>query len=168
MTTVKNDIHAISSAADGNETVTTGKLAAHDAADAPARGADNSRKLTEQTFDQLIADSVQVSQNAVRQFNRNCQVMVQVGAVGASGYQSFLSEWSDYARHAARRNVQFCNEVRNPRTRMDVQEAYLKEGMQGLLSVGARVSELSAQVAHEMVGKLSASTVKTVDSLPRG
>jgi hypothetical protein len=38
--------------------------------------------------------------------------------------------------------------------------------MQNLLSVNAWISELSAQVAREMIGKLTAGAGKTADQLP--
>ena len=102
----------------------------------------------------------------MRQFNENFHVMVEVGAVATSGYQSAISEWSKYAQRVTRRNVEILSKARDPRALLGSQDNYLKEGMQNLLSVNARVSELSAQVAREMIGKLNAGAGKTTDRLP--
>lgn len=167
MTAVKNDIHAIRSAAVENEAATTAKLTVRDAADAPVGGIDTSKNDAGQaSVRPVVADPVQLTRNSMRQFNENFHVMVEVGAVATSGYQSAISEWSKYAQRVTRRNVEILSKARDPRALLGSQDNYLKEGMQNLLSVNAQVSELAAQVAREMIGKLNAGAGKTTDRLP--
>jgi len=128
------------------------------------RSAETMKKLTEQSsreFGRLLDDSAQASQDTVRHFRRNFDVLFSVGTVVASGYQSFFSEWSKYAQQATKRNAEALNEVfkvRNARDLLNVQGSYLKESVQGLLSASARVSELSARTATEAVDKLNAGS----------
>ena len=164
MTAVKNDIHAIRSAAVENEAATTAKLTVRDA---PVGGIDTSKNdVGQASVRPFVADPVQLTRNSMRQFNENFHVMVEVGAVATSGYQSAISEWSKYAQRVTRRNVEILSKARDPRALLGSQDNYLKEGMQNLLSANARVFELSAQVAREMIGKLTAGAGKTADRLP--
>jgi hypothetical protein len=125
------------------------------------RGADTAKRLTEQSsreFGRFINFSAEASQDAARQFNRNLDVLLQVGTVMAQGYRSILSEWSDCAQQVARRNADALNDILKVRSAHDlfsVQGDLLKDGVQHLLSTGARLSELSARVANEAVGKLN-------------
>src|SRR5690242_4599865 len=166
-------VHTIRSASDETAgTVKTAARAAAGAANATAataretteRGADTAKQVVEkssQEFGRLISFSAEVSQDAVRQFNQNLDVLLQIGSVVASGYQSILSEWSSYAQQAARRNVDTLNavlRVQSPQDLLRVEGALLKDNLQDLLSVTARVSELSAQFATEAGEKLDART----------
>ena len=116
MTAGKNDIHAIRSATVENEAATTAKLTVRDAADAPVGGIDTSKNDAGQTSVRpVVADPVQLTRNSMRQFNENFHVMVEVGAVATSGYQSAISEWSKYAQRVTRRNVEILSKARDPR-----------------------------------------------------
>ena len=168
MTNENEAIRTIRSATD--ETADAVKSAASDAAgatadvarEAAARSADVAKKVTEQSsreFNRLFNDSAQASQDAARQISRNFDVLVKVGTVMASGYQSIVAEWSKYAQQTAKRNTEALNKVlkvRNARDLLDVQDGFLKESVESLLSASARASELSARTANEAAGKLNA------------
>src|SRR5690242_21454077 len=135
-------VRTIRSASD--ETAGTAKTAARAAAGAAnataretaERGADTAKQVVEkssQEFGRLISFSAEVSQDAVRQFNQNLDVLLQIGSVMASGYQSILSEWSSYAQQPARRNVDTLNailRVQSPQDLLRVEGALLKDNLQ--------------------------------------
>src|SRR3954470_5339107 len=178
MATDKEAVRTIRSATDeaaetANTTVrsatsTAGAAAnlAHEAAD---RGTETAKRIADQSsreFGRLINISAEASQDAARQFNQNLDVLLQVGAVVASGYQSILSEWSNFAQQAAQRNADAVNavlRVRNPHDLLSVQGDLLKDGVQNLLSTSARISELSAEAANKAVEKLNARTQGAAD-----
>ena len=167
----KEAVRTIRSAAD--ETADTARTTARTTADvanaganlarqATGRSADTAKRVAEQAsreFNRFFNLSAEASQDAAQQFNQNLDALLQVGTVVASGYQSITSEWSKYAQQAAQRTTDAVNEIlkaRNPRDLFGVQSDLLKDSVQELLSASARVSELSAQVAHEAVEKLTA------------
>ena len=92
--------------------------------------------------------------------------MAANGLIGINSAVRAISEWSKYAQRVTRRNVEILSKVRDPRALLGSQDNYQKEGMQNLLSVNARLSELTAQVAREMIGKLNAGAGKITDRLP--
>ena len=123
-----------------------------------------------QEFGRLLTFSAEASQDAARQFNQNLDLLLQVGSVVASGYQSILSEWSNYAQQAARRNADALNailRVQSPRDLLRVEGDLLKDNVQDLLSINARISELSAAFANQAVEKLDVRTREAAHSRRR-
>jgi hypothetical protein len=173
MATDREAVRTIQSASDDAAgTAKTAARATAGAADATVdtvrqtaeRGADTAKQVAEkssQEFGRLLNFSAEASQDAARQFNQNLDLLLQVGSVVASGYQSIISEWSNYAQQAARRNVDALNailRVQSPQDLLRVEGDLLKDNVQDLLSVSARISELSAQFATEAIEKLDVRT----------
>ena len=167
MATEKEAVRTIRSTSDdaaGTATAGAANAAADAVRQTAERGADTAKQVVEksnQEFGRLINLSTEASQDAVRQFNQNLDLLLQVGSVVTSGYQSIISEWSNYAQQAARRNVDALNaifRVQSPQDLLRVEGDLLKDNVQDLLSVSARISELSARFATEAVEKLDVRT----------
>ncbi len=164
MATEKEAVRSIRSATE--DTADAARNTAHTAAgmgqESVEHGAEAARKMSEQSsreFGRLVGFTTDASKDAARQLNQNLDVMLQVGSVIAQGYQSILSEWSSFAQNAAKRQTDALNDLmqsRNSRDLMSIQSDLLKDGIQHLLSHSAKVSELSAQYAHQAVEKLNA------------
>ena len=165
--TVRNIRSATEEAADtaktaARTTTEAARTGANLARETVDRGADTAKKVAEQAnrgIGDLLTVSAETSQDVVRQVSANLDMLLQVGSAVASGYQSILSEWSNYTQQAAQRNADALNaalRARNPRDLFSVQGDLLRDTVQGFFSTGARVSELSAQVASEAVEKLDA------------
>jgi hypothetical protein len=64
-----------------------------------------------------------------------------------------------YAQGSMQRNVEGLSAIlrsRNPRDAMAAQSELLKQNMEGLLNGGAKIAQLSAEVANEAVQKITA------------
>jgi hypothetical protein len=166
------------------ETADTARTAARATAGTARAGGDLARETADRSADmakefaeqasrgggQILKISAEASQDVARQFNQNLDLLLQVGSVVTSGYQSILSEWSNYAQQSARRNIDALNailRVQSPQDLLRVEGDLLKDNVQDLLSVGARISELSAEFATKAVERLDARTQETAHSRRR-
>jgi hypothetical protein len=100
------------------------------------------------------------AEQAARQSSQNLDVMMQCSTVLAQGFQTISREWMNYAQGNVQRNVEGFSAIlrsRSPRDVMAAQSELLKQNMEGLLNGGAKIAQLSAEVANEAVQKITAS-----------
>jgi hypothetical protein len=112
---------------------------------------DASQQMAEQ-FDQMFTRRIEVSQEVARHAQQNLEVLMQAGGVLASGFQSILREWADYAQSAVQRNVDGVNSLMRARTVQDLASAQsdlLASELRLLLDSSVRISEATARLARD-------------------
>jgi hypothetical protein len=115
-------------------------------------------KRSAEHFDQMVTRQFEVSQEAARYVQQNLDVLMQVGGVLTSGFQSILREWANYAQTAARRNVDGINSLLRARTLQDLASAQsdlLVSELQLLLDRSVRISEVTAGLARDAAQGIS-------------
>jgi hypothetical protein len=127
---------------------------ASDAADASQQVA----KRSAEQFDQMVSRQFEASQEATRHVQQNLDVLMQVGGVLTTGFQSILQEWANYAQSAARRNVDGVNSLLRAGTLQDLASAQsdlLVSEIQILLDSSVRISEVTAGLARDAAQGIS-------------
>jgi hypothetical protein len=112
---------------------------------------DASQQMAEQ-FDQMFTRRIEVSQEVARHAQQNLEVLMQAGGVLASGFQSILREWADYAQSAVQRNIDGVNSLMRARTVQDLASAQsdlLASELRLLLDSSVRISEATAHLARD-------------------
>jgi cobalamin-dependent methionine synthase I len=117
-------------------------------AEAARQGAD---KLREQ-MDTLLGTSSRVSQEAAQRTSANLELMKRLAETMLSGAREASSETVEWTRQAeATRQI---TQARSMEEMLDIQDRYIRENLQTLLDLSARVSRLSADKASEASGHL--------------
>jgi hypothetical protein len=132
----------------GKTTERTGEAISQIAGDASQQMA----KRAAEQFDQMFTRRIEVSQEVVRHAQQNLEVLMQAGGVLASGFQSILREWADYAQSAVQRNVDGVNSLMRARTVQDLASAQsdlLASELRLLLDSSVRISEATARLARD-------------------
>ena len=109
-------------------------------------------KRAAEQFDQMFTRRIEVSQEVARHAQQNLEVLMQAGGVLASGFQSILREWADYAQSAVQRNVDGVNSLMRARTVQDLASAQsdlLASELRLLLDSSVRISEATAHLARD-------------------
>jgi hypothetical protein len=109
-------------------------------------------KRAAEQFDQMFTRRIEVSQEVARHAQQNLEVLMQAGGVLASGFQSILREWADYAQSAVQRNVDGVNSLMRARTVQDLASAQsdlLASELRLLLDSSVRISEATARLARD-------------------
>jgi len=135
----------------GKTTERTGEAISRVAGDAADASGQMAKRATEQ-FDQMFTRRIEVSQEVARHAQQNLEVLMQAGGVLASGFQSILREWADYAQSAVQRNVDGVNSLMRARTVQDLASAQsdlLASELRLLLDSSVRISEATAHLARD-------------------
>jgi iron-sulfur cluster repair protein YtfE (RIC family) len=122
-------------------------------AEAARQGAD---KLREQ-MDTLLGTSSRVSQEAAQRTSANLELMKRLAETMLSGAREASSETVEWTRQAAERQAEASRQITQARSMeemLDIQDRYIRENLQTLLDLSARVSRLSADKASEASGHL--------------
>ena len=133
----------------GKTTERTGEAISQIAGDASQQMA----KRAAEQFDQMFTRRIEVSQEVARRAQQNLEVLMQAGGVLASGFQSILREWADYAQSAVQRNVDGVNSLMRARTVQDLASAQsdlLASELRLLLDSSVRISEATARLARDV------------------
>jgi hypothetical protein len=132
----------------GKTTERTGEAISQIAGDASQQMA----KRAAEQFDQMFTRRIEVSQEVARHAQQNLEILMQAGGVLASGFQSILREWADYAQSAVQRNVDGVNSLMRARTVQDLASAQsdlLASELRLLLDSSVRISEATAHLARD-------------------
>ena len=132
----------------GKTTERTGEAISQIAGDASQQMA----KRAAEQFDQMFTRRIEVSQEVARHAQQNLEVLMQAGGVLASGFQSILREWADYAQSAIQRNIDGANSLMRARTLQDLASAQsdlLASELRLLLDSSVRISEATARLARD-------------------
>jgi hypothetical protein len=122
-------------------------------AEAARQGAD---KLREQ-MDTLLGTSSRVSQEAAQRTSANLELMKRLAETMLAGAREASSETVAWTRQAAERQAEASRQITQARSleeMLAIQDRYIRENLQALLDLSARVSRLSADKASEASGHL--------------
>jgi hypothetical protein len=149
--TVGKTASAAGSAADRTADATS---AATDAgAEAPRQ---NAERLQGQTIPRLDTTS-RVFQEATRRTSENLDLMKRLAETMASGVREASSDMVDWTRQLSERQAEAMRQITQARSMeevLDIQNRYIRENLQGLLDLSAKVARLSADKADEASGHL--------------
>ena len=115
-------------------------------AEATRQGAD---KLREQ-MDTMLGTSSRVSQEAAQRTNANLELMKRLAETMLSGAREASSETVAWTRQAAERQAEASRQITQARSMeemLEIQDRYIRENLQALLDLSAKVSRLSADKA---------------------
>ena len=135
-------------AADRAADRTAARTATDAGAEATRQGAD---KLREQ-MDTMLGTSSRVSQEAAQRTNANLELMKRLAETMLSGAREASSEMVAWTRQASERQAEASRHITQARRMdemLDIQDRYIRENLQALLDLSARVSRLSADKASE-------------------
>ena len=131
-----------------DRTADAARTATDAGAEATRQGAD---KLREQ-MDTMLGTSSRLSQEAAQRTSANLELMKRLAETMLSGAREASSETVAWTRQAAERQAEATRQITQAR-RMEemlaIQDRYIRENLQALLDLSARVSRLSADKASE-------------------
>ena len=136
-----------------DQTAEAARTASDAGAEATRQGAD---KLREQ-MDTMLGTSSRVSQEAAQRTSANLELMKRLAETMLSGAREASSETVDWTRQAAERQAEATRQITQARgmeEMLDIQNRYIRENLQALLDLSAKVSRLSADKASEASGHL--------------
>jgi hypothetical protein len=131
--------------------------AARAATDAGAEAARHpAERLQGQTTPRLDTTS-RVFQEATRRTSENLDLMKRLAETMASGVREASSDMVDWTRQVSERQAEAMRQITQARSMeevLDIQNRYIRENLQGLLDLSAKISRLSANKASEASGQL--------------
>jgi hypothetical protein len=136
-----------------DQTAEAARTATDAGAETTRQGAD---KLQEQ-MDTMLGTSSRVSQEAAQRTSANLELMKRLAETMLSGAREASSETVAWTRQAAERQAEASRQITQARSMeemLDIQDRYIRENLQALLDLSARVSRLSADKASEASGQL--------------
>ncbi len=98
-----------------------------------------------------------VSQEAARRTSENLDLMKRLAETMGSGVRETSSEMVAWTRQASERQAEATRQITQARSMeevLDIQNRYIRENLQALLDVSAKVFRLSADKADEASGQL--------------
>jgi hypothetical protein len=134
-------------------TAEAARTATNAGAEVARQGAD---KLREQ-MDTLLGTSSRVSQEAAQRTSANLELMKRLAETMLAGAREASSETVAWTRQAAERQAEASRQITQARSleeMLAIQDRYIRENLQALLDLSARVSRLSADKASEASGHL--------------
>jgi len=136
-------------------------------ASAADRTADAARAVTEATQPEaerlqrqmsgMVDITSRVSQEATRRTSENLDLMKRLAETLASGVREASSDMVDWTRQVSDRQAEAMRQITQARSMeevLDIQNRYIRENLQGLLDLSAKISRLSANKASEASGQL--------------
>jgi hypothetical protein len=121
-----------------------------------ARAATDAERLQGQTTPRLDTTS-RVFQEATRRTSENLDLMKRLAETMASGVREASSDMVDWTRQVSERQAEAMRQITQARSMeevLDIQNRYIRENLQGLLDLSAKISRLSANKASEASGQL--------------
>ena len=98
-----------------------------------------------------------VAQEAARRTSENLELMQRLAETMLAGAREASSEVAEWTRQASERQAEATRQITQARgmdEMLDVQNRYVRENLQALLELSAKVSRLSADKASEASGHL--------------
>ena len=106
----------------------------------------------------LLGTTGRVSQEAARRTSENLELMKRMAETMLSGVQEASSEMVEWTRQVAERQAEATRQITQARDMdemLDIQNRYIRDNLQALLDLSAKVSRLSADKASEASGQLA-------------
>ena len=136
-----------------DRTAEAARTATEAGAEATRQGAD---KLREQ-MDTMLGTTSRVSQEAAQRTSANLELMKRLAETMLSGARETSSETVAWTRQVAERQAEATRQItqaRDMEEMLDIQNRYIRDNLQALLDLSAKVSRLSADKASEASGQL--------------
>ncbi len=131
--------------------------AARAATDAGAEAMRQGAEKLQGQMDTMLGTTSRASQEAARRTSENLELMKRLAETMVSGARETSSEMVDWTRQAAERQAEATRQITQARSMdevLDIQSRYIRENLQALLDLSAKVSRLSADKASEASGHL--------------
>jgi hypothetical protein len=130
------------------------------ARDAGAEAARQGAERLQSQMDTMLGTTSRVSQEVARQTSENLELMKRLAETMLAGAREASSEVVEWTRQAAERQAEATRQItqaRSPDEMLELQNRYIRDNLQALLDLSARVSRLSADKASEASGHLDQS-----------
>ena len=131
--------------------------AARAATEAGAQATRQGAEKLQGQMDTMLGTTSRVSQEAAQRTSENLELMKRLAETMMSGAREASSEMVDWTRQASERQAEATRQITQARGReemLDIQNRYIRENLQALLDLSAKVSRLSADKASEAIGHL--------------
>ena len=131
--------------------------AARTATDAGAEATRQGAEKLQGQMDTMLDTTSRVSQEAARRTSENLELMKRLAETMMAGAREASSEMVDWTRQAAERQAEATRQITQARSMdevLDIQNRYIRDNLQALLDLSAKVSRLSADKASEASGHL--------------
>ena len=136
-----------------DRTAEAARAATEAGAEATRQGAEG---LQEQVS-ALLGTTGRVSQEAARRTSENLELMKRMAETMMAGAREASSETVEWTRQVAERQAEATRQITQARDMeeiLDIQNRYIRDNLQALLELSAKVSRLSADKASEASGHL--------------
>src|SRR3954468_9826869 len=136
-----------------DRTADAARAATEAGAQATRQGAE---KLQDQ-MDSMLGTAGRASQEAARRTSENLELMKRLAETMMSGAREASSEMVAWTRQASERQAEATRQITQARSMdevLDIQNRYIRENLQALLDLSAKVSRLSADKAAGRTGHL--------------
>jgi hypothetical protein len=152
---------------------TSGRVRAADAghvttaragADRTQQRAETTERLPAQPFDplnRLVEDTARVSQELTDRATQNAQVLIDLTAVSASGWQKAVSELSQQTQQAIADQARMFNaalQVCRPEQLFDVHTDFVTARLQAQLGASARWAQIAADLTAQVAQRFQLQT----------
>jgi hypothetical protein len=131
--------------------------AARAATDAGAETARQGVEKLQGQMDTMLGTTSRVSQEVAQRTSENLELMKRLAETMMSGAREASSEMLEWTRQASERQAEATRQITQARSMddmLDIQNRYIRENLQALLDLSAKVSRLSADKASEASGHL--------------
>jgi hypothetical protein len=131
--------------------------AARAATEAGAQATRQGAEKLQGQMDTMLGTTSRVSQEAAQRTSENLELMKRLAETMMSGVREASSEMVDWSRRASERQAEATRQITQARgmeEMLDIQNRYIRENLQALLNLSARVLRLSADKASKASGHL--------------
>jgi signal transduction protein with GAF and PtsI domain len=126
--------------------------AARTATDAGAEATQQGAKKLQEQMDTMLGTASRVSQEAAQRTSANLELMKRLAETMMAGAREASSEMVEWTRQATERQAEAARQITQARSMEEmlaIQDRYIRENLQALLDLSARISRLSAEKASE-------------------
>lgn len=131
--------------------------AARAATDAGAEATQQGAERLQGQMSGMLDMTSRVSQKAARRTSENLELMKRLAETMGSGVREASSEVVDWTRQASERQAEATRQITQARSMeevLDIQNRYVRENLQALLDVSAKVFRRSADKTDKASGQL--------------
>src|SRR5687768_16702890 len=132
--------------------------AARAATDAGAEATRQGAEGLQEQMSAMLGTTGRVSQEAARRTSENLELMKRMAETMMSGAREASSETVEWTRQVAERQAEATRQITQARDieeMLDIQNRYIRDNLQALLDLSAKVSRVSADKASEASGHLA-------------
>ena len=105
----------------------------------------------------MLDTASRVSQEAMRRTSENLELMKRLAETMISSARQASSEMAEWTRQVSERQAEAMRQITQARSMeevLDIQNRYIRENLQALLDLNAKIARVSADKADEASGHL--------------